>query len=94
MNYGLLVLMLLGLILTVGGGLILFTDRGLEWMYKQGIWARESRLIKEKEKRRLDRYNGGGGFFAAGLITFVGSSLAFLSQWEFLRLTILNFFTL
>jgi hypothetical protein len=50
MNYGLLVPIFLGLVLTLGGGLILFTDRGLEWMYKQGIWARESYLINEKEK--------------------------------------------
>jgi hypothetical protein len=89
----LLLLALLGLILAVGGAMILFTDRGLEWMYKQEIWARESHLIKEKDKRRLDRYNGGGGFFVAGLITLAGSLLAFLSQWEFLRLAIIDFFT-
>jgi hypothetical protein len=91
MNYGLLILVQLELILTIGGAMILFTDRGLDWMYKQGIWARASNLIKEKDKRRFDRYIYGSGFFVAGLITLTGSLLAFLSQWEFLRVAIVEF---
>jgi hypothetical protein len=93
MNYGLLVPIFLGLVLTVGGGLILFTDRGLEWMYKQKIWSKNNPTFSDKQRERLDRYVRGGGFFVGGLITLAGSLLAFLSQWEFIRLAIVEVFT-
>jgi hypothetical protein len=93
MNGILVVLILLGLLLTVGGALVMFTDRGLEWMYKQGIWSLKGEAVHDKARRRVDKYIRGAGILVCGLIMFGGSLLAFLSQWEFMRIAILEFFT-
>jgi hypothetical protein len=53
MNGILVVLILLGLMLTVGGALVMFTDRGLEWMYKQGIWSLKGEVVHDKAKDEL-----------------------------------------
>jgi len=93
MNAGLIVLIVLGLILSWDGAMIVFTDRGFEWMYRNKNWSRKDSLFNEKDRRRIDKYYRGGGILFCGLVMFLGSLLAFLSQWEFLRLAILDFFT-
>jgi hypothetical protein len=75
MDYGLLTIFLIGVALTVGGGMIVFTERGLEWMYKHGIWNRKDKLMNEKEKRSLDRQIRGSAFFFTGLIMVIGTIL-------------------
>ena len=50
MNGIFVVLILLGLLLTVGGAMIMFTDRGLEWMYKSGIWSKRNTTFSDKQR--------------------------------------------
>jgi hypothetical protein len=89
----LVVLILLGLLLTVEGAMIMLTNRGLERMYKSGIWSKRNTTFSDKQREWLDRYIRGGGFFLDGLIMLVGSLFAFLSQWESIRVAIAGFFT-
>jgi hypothetical protein len=93
MNAGLIVLIIFGLILTWGGAMIVFTERGFEWMYNSKIWSRQGSIFSDKDRRRIDKYYRGGGILFCGLTMFLGGLLAFLSQWEFLRFAILEFFT-
>jgi hypothetical protein len=73
MDYSLLVIFLVGLLLTYGGGMILFTDRGLEWMYKRQIWNRKDSLFNEKDKRKFDRRVRGSALFFTGLMIVIGT---------------------
>ena len=66
------------ILLTYGGGMILFTDRGLEWMYRKGIWNRKDKLFDEREKRKFDRVSGSAIFFT-GLIMTIGTIIAIVS---------------
>lgn len=73
MDNALLVIFLFGLLLTYTGGMIVFTDRGLEWMYKKQIWNRKDNLFNEREKRKFDRQVRGGAFFLTGLLIVIGT---------------------
>lgn len=77
MDFTLLIFFLLGAALTYGGWQILFTKKGLEWMYKNGIWEKESSIFNEHQLKRFNRHYGGGGIFALGLILLFGSLIAF-----------------
>lgn len=69
------IFLLLGLGLTIGGYKIIFTVEGLDWMYKQGIWKNTHTLSRnDVDGRNFDRFYGGGGILAVGLI-FLGTSL-------------------
>jgi hypothetical protein len=61
-----------------GGGMILFTDRGLEWMYRRGIWKRSDRIFDEKDAGWFDRYVSGSAFFFTGLIMVIGTILVLM----------------
>ena len=58
--------------------MIVFTERGLEWMYKHGIWNRKDKLMNEKEKRSFDRQIRGSAFFFTGLIMVIGTILVLI----------------
>ena len=55
--------------------MILFSNRGLDWMYRKQILDRADELLNEKEKRRYDRHVRGGTFFLTGLIITIGAIL-------------------
>jgi hypothetical protein len=65
----------LGFSILIGGGKILFTHDGLEWMYQQGIW-KAAWPFNEKSDRTYRRLISGGGFFVLGLIWTTGSLVA------------------
>ena len=56
--------------------MVLFTDRGLEWMYKKGIWNWKDNLFNEREKQKFDRQVRGSAVFFTGLIMTIGTIIA------------------
>ncbi len=64
----------------IGGG-VLFSEKGLDEMYKLGIWKDQSKLFVEKESRRMDRFYGGGGLFMVGFTIIFGLVVGFYFKY-------------
>ena len=67
-----------GIVLTIFGGRILFSDKALDRMYEKGYWKNRSVVFDKKDGKRFDRYYNGGGLFALGIIMVAASIIAFL----------------
>lgn len=77
MNYGWLLPLFLGIVLTFGGGMILFSKKGVDWMYKEGLW-KVAAPFNKKSDRRFRRYISGTRLFVIGVILLVGSILGII----------------
>lgn len=75
-NSWLIFFIIVGVLLTIFGGRILFSDKALDKMYEKGWWRRDI-AVEEKRNRQYDRYGRGGSIFILGLILIVGSIVAF-----------------
>lgn len=73
-------LMLMGLGFTWMGWSIFFTNWGLEWMYKQGIWFRSDRSLSRSQKE-LNQFNKirGGAMLAMGILLLIAAILVFFN---------------
>jgi hypothetical protein len=70
--------LVVGVVLTIFGGRILFSDKALDQMYKKGYWKDKSAVFDRKSGRRFDRYYNGGGIFLLGIVMIIVSVVAFL----------------
>jgi len=77
MDYGLIGLILFGLVLITLGGSILFSKKAVNWMYKSGIWKNEDELYGEKMGSRSRRNSMGGRIFMIGLIISITVVISF-----------------
>jgi len=68
-----IILLLAGIVFTFTGGRILFTKRGVDYMYRDGIW-KEGHTFG----RSYDRFALGGSIFALGVILLVAAIAGFL----------------
>ena len=71
MNSILVAIFFIGLLFTLGGGSIVFSNKVLDWMYKEKLWE-VAPPFDEKSDRKWRRLTTGWGTFLMGIVILSG----------------------